>query len=105
MTGWGYVYEKTVALAADGRGFTIERRLHNLGTRAFTTVHDSHHFARFADQPMDPGYELRLPEARQAAEPQPVTIDGPRVRLSGEPERPFLLPSPPAHSRPARRFA
>lgn len=89
--GWGYVYEKTIALRPDANGFSIARRLRNTGTRAFTTVHYSHHFARFAGRPMDAGYELVLPEARGALEPRPVTIKGTSVRLTGPLERPFLL--------------
>lgn len=56
--GLGYTLRSTVALAADGGGFSITRRLTNLGDAPLRTEHYAHNFLRLDDRDIGPAYRL-----------------------------------------------
>lgn len=57
-SGLGYAMRSTVALAADGSGFSVTRRLTNLGTTVLRTEHYAHNFLRLDDRDIGPAYRL-----------------------------------------------
>src|SRR5262249_35868520 len=59
--GWGYRYDKRLALTGDG--FVISRRLRNSGSRPLVTDHYGHNFTIIDDDPIGPDYHVLFPFA------------------------------------------
>jgi hypothetical protein len=67
-SGWGYHYEKRIALAAGSPAFSITHQLRNNGSRALVTDQYCHNFTRIDGTPAGPEYRLALPFALVAKE-------------------------------------
>lgn len=106
--GYGYVYEKTLAIAADGT-MTISHRLRNIGSRPIRTQVYNHNFARFDGGEIGRGVVVTFPYAAQGpvSDPRLAKLDGRLLRYL-EPLRPGdrvqLPPQPGGVGRAAGPF-
>jgi len=63
----GYAYELWAEVKLDGNKITVEWRLANTGSKAFTTKNYTHNFFRFDDRNVGPDYVLSFPYDFKAA--------------------------------------
>lgn len=97
--GWGYRYEKVVALTADG--FEIARKLRNIGSRSLETNTYNHNFLTIDDDRIGPDYTVTLPFA--VPERRPLkdmgAIEGREIRFNRAiPEGDAVFSEVPGHS-------
>jgi len=60
-TGWGYVYNKRIALMEDEPGFVIEHRLKNTGENVIETDQYNHNFFMIDGQATGPDFTVEFP--------------------------------------------
>jgi len=77
-TGYGYVYHKTVRLAAGKPEMVLEQRLKNTGRRAIHSSVYNHNFLVLDHQPPGPDFTLTLPF--QIHSPEPPNQDLAEIR-------------------------
>jgi hypothetical protein len=81
-SGYGYVYEKTVSLAASAPVMTITHRIRNTGRKPVDSRVYNHNFLVLDGQPTGPDFVITLPFAIQTSRPPDAAmaaVDGPRV--------------------------